>query len=48
LFIRVKPFLDDYPKLLKGLNEVHLIVKHLIEDTVEECDEIRRKYEKRN
>ena len=43
-----KTFLDDYSKLVKGLNEVHLIVKRLIEDTVEECDEIRRKYEQRN
>lgn len=43
-----KTFLDDYPKLVKGLNEVHSIVKRFIEDTVEECDEIRGKYEKRN
>jgi hypothetical protein len=40
-----KTFLDDYPKLVRGLNEVHFIVKSLIEDTEKECNEIRRKYE---
>jgi hypothetical protein len=43
-----KTFLDDYPKLVKGLNEIHLIVKRLIEDTEKECNEIKRKYENRN
>lgn len=43
-----KTFLDDFPKLVKGLNEIHIIVKRLIEDTEKECKEIKKKYEKRN
>ena len=43
-----KTFLDDFPKLVKGLNEIYIIVKRLIEDTEKECKEIKKKYEKRN
>jgi hypothetical protein len=43
-----KTFLDDYPKLVKGLNEIHIIVKRLIVDTEKECKELKKKYEKRN
>lgn len=43
-----KTFYDDFPKLVKGLNEIHIIVKRLIEDTEKECKEIKKKYEKRN
>ena len=40
-----KTFLADFPKLVKGLNEIHIIVKRLIEDSEKECNEIKRKYE---
>ena len=43
-----KTYLEDFPKLEKGLKEIYIIVKRIIEDTEKECKEIKKKYEKRN